>query len=110
MRRKSYRDGIPQGGDLLHQQDEERKLAEVCLIPGAIAEVEVEVGVPVQRTRIDQKHLTLKDLERNLQSRKAKGRRYQREKRMQRGIESRYWQFLDNFFLKLHLTMFDCTY
>lgn len=85
MRRKRYQDGILQGGDPLHQQDEEKKQAGVCLIPGAIAEVEVEAGAPLQRTRIGQKHLTLKDSERNRQSQKAKDRRHQREKRMQKG-------------------------
>lgn len=89
MRRKRYQDGILQEGDPLHQQDEEKKQAAVCLIPGAIAEVEVEVGAPLQRTRIEQKHLTLKDSERNRQSQKAKDRRHQREKRMQKGNESR---------------------
>ena len=83
MKRRSYPDGILLGGDPHQWLVEEKKGVEACHLP----EVEVGVGAEaaVQKTRPDQKHLILKDLERNLQNQKARDQKHRKEKRKGKG-------------------------
>lgn len=81
MKRRNYQDGILLGGDLHQWLEEEKKGVEVCHVP----EVEVGAEAAVQKPRPDQKHLILKDLERNLQNQKARDQKHRKEKRKGKG-------------------------